>query len=304
MLSGRGRVKLYWWSPRRDVRAGWVEMRASCGTWIRLRARGGRLLSNFGDEMSPLVLRALGYDVAWAPLESAEVTGIGSLLDLYMWARKPSCSVVWGSGLRAAPLPEVRDAVLGSVRDFVAVRGPRTRDALGLPVGTTLGDPGLLAPALIEGSRRPRQTRPVVVPHYRVLATAQGRSEVKALSRSGFRIVMPNENPFDVIGAIACAAVVYTSSLHGLIVADALGIPAVLLRFRGPALSGEPEFKYLDYFESVESAPRWIDVHQLASPMPRQSHDLIEAESEGRQRLAANLRSGLEASAGLLSVAS
>lgn len=293
-------MKLFWWSPRRDLRAAWVEMRSDSATWIRLRAGGGRWLSNFGDEMSPLVFRSLGYDVKWAPLDSAQVTGIGSLLDLYMWARKPTCSLVWGSGLRAAPTPESRDAVLRSVGSFVAVRGPRTRDALGLPATTTLGDPGLLAPALVDGFRLRRGTRAVVVPHYRVWANPESRGHLRALAADGCQVLAPNEHPIKVVRAIGGAGIVYTSSLHGLIVADALGVPAVLVRFSGPHLSGEPDFKYADYFESVGSTPQWIDVHEIASRR-KGLLEQVETESEVRQGLAATLRSGLEESARALS---
>lgn len=288
-------MKLFWWSPRRDLRAAWVEMRSNSATWVRLRASGGRLLSNFGDEMSPLIFRSFGYHVTWASLDSAEVTGIGSILDLYTWARKPTCSVVWGSGLRSAPTTEAREAVLRSVGKFVAVRGPRTRDALGLPLSTTLGDPGLLAPALVEGFKFRRGSRPVVVPHYRVWANSESRGHLKALAADGCEVVLPNEHPIKVVRAIGDASIVYTSSLHGLIVADALGVPAALLRFSEPQLSGEPEFKYADYFESVGSSPYWIDAHEIASA-PKVLLDKIEAESEVRQRSAGILRSALEES--------
>jgi hypothetical protein len=115
---------------------------------------------------------------------------------------------------------------------------------------------------------------------------------------------MPNQHPVEVVRAIGGAPIVYTSSLHGLIVADALGVPAALLRFSGPKLSGEPEFKYVDYFESVGSSPRWIDAHETATSRQKALLDQIEAESEVRQRLAATLRPGLEESAGSLSGAS
>ncbi|GAS93709.1 ExoV-like protein [Mycolicibacterium canariasense] len=250
--------------------------------------------------MSPLIFRSLGYDVTWAPLDSAELTGIGSVLDLYMWARKRTSSVVWGSGLRTSPTPEIRDAVLGSVASFVAVRGPKTRDALGLPESTTLGDPGLLAPALVEGLALRRGTHPVIVPHYRVWANPQSRADLKALASDGCRVIVPSEHPIRVVRGIAEAGIVYSSSLHGLIVADALGVPAALLRFEGTALSGEPEFKYADYFASVRSDPSWVGTRQIASA-PKVLLDQIEQDSEARQRAAAALRSGLERSACLLS---
>jgi hypothetical protein len=288
-------VKLFWWSPRRDPRAARAELRANAGTWIRLRANGGRLLSNFGDEMSPLLFRALGYRVTWAPLSSADVTGVGSLLDLYLWARQPTTAVVWGSGLRAASTAQAREVIRRSVGTFAAVRGPRTRDALGLPVNTPLGDPGLLAPALLDGKTSRRGTHAVVIPHFRTWSHGASRSQLKALTSLGYRVVAPNQDPVDVVQAISNSAIVYTSSLHGLIVADALGVPAALVRFANSELSREPEFKYLDYFESVQSSPRWIAVDDIISPRAALLHQ-IEAESETRQGCAAALRPGLEAS--------
>lgn len=112
--------------------------------------------------------------------------------------------------------------------------------------------------------------------------------------------MMPNRHPVDVVRAVGSASIVYASSLHGVIVADALGIPAALLRLSGSKRSREPEFKYADYFESVGSSPRWIDVDEIASGS-KASVDQIEAESEVRQRQAAALLPRLEASVRLLS---
>lgn len=245
--------------------------------------------------MSPLLFRALGYRVTWAPLSSADVTGVGSLLDLYLWARQPTAAVVWGSGLRAASTAQSREVIRRSVGTFAAVRGPRTRDALGLPMDTPLGDPGLLAPALLEGKAERRGTHAVVIPHFRTWSNEASRSQMRALTNLGYRVVAPNQDPVDVVRAIGNAAVVYTSSLHGLIVADALGIPAALVRFGNSDLLGEPEFKYLDYFESVQSSPRWIAIDDIIPTQTALLHR-IEAESETRQGYAAALRPGLEAS--------
>jgi hypothetical protein len=62
----------------------------------------------------------------------------------------------------------------------------------------------------------------------------------------GWEIVLPSVAPLEVAARIAAAEFVATSSLHGLIFADALSTPAQLVSFSGGARA-EPLFKYDDY---------------------------------------------------------
>jgi len=53
----------------------------------------------------------------------------------------------------------------------------------------------------------------------------------------------------DVVKAITECEVIAASALHGLVVADAYGIPSIWLELSGKLLGGD--FKFLDYFQSV-----------------------------------------------------
>ncbi|WP_255371938.1 polysaccharide pyruvyl transferase family protein [Cellulosimicrobium sp. CUA-896] len=150
--------------------------------------------------------------------------------------------VVWGSGVNGKLVD--REHALSDV-DVRAVRGPRTRDFArrrGAEVPEVYGDPGLLVGHLWTRSAlagdRPR-TDHLVVPNLHDLAAAD-RAHPTLSPRS----------PLDVcLGTIAASGFVVASSLHGVVVADALGVPA---RFVRSAV--EPELKYRDYLEGTGRA--------------------------------------------------
>jgi hypothetical protein len=67
---------------------------------------------------------------------------------------------------------------------------------------------------------------------------------------SDLKIIDPRRYPGDVIQDIAECEYIASSSLHGLIVADSLGIPCVrILLSEGIILGGD--FKFNDYYSSV-----------------------------------------------------
>lgn len=128
------------------------------------------------------------------------------------------------------------------------VRGPLSLDAfsrVGYDVADVefLADPGLLIgrvfPELAEVE--PERGRTIVVPHYRQRTDFAG---------SPIPVVHIDSRPADIGHEIARSEHVYTSSLHGLIWAHALGRPATLI---SPP-NEEPAFKYEDYLLSVGCA--------------------------------------------------
>lgn len=261
-------MRLFWWAPLRDPRALWAEGRTDACTWARVVAHGGLPFYNFGDALSPIVVRSLGLSVTWSRLDRANLTAIGSLLDLYKYVDSSPDALVWGSGLRGPQTEGERAVILAKVGRFLAVRGPMTRRGLGLPEGTPVGDPGILAPLAFDGRAPARSTAPAVLPHYRAWSSASSRSEIAALRALGFTVIQPNLSAEKVVQKIRACSRLYTSSLHGAIIADSFGIPAAMLSFSGPPLSGESEFKYRDYFESVGGEPLWLrpaDIGQTSS---------------------------------------
>lgn len=185
---------------------------------------------NFGDALAPLLLeRFAGVRVSWSPPELAEVAVIGSIAT--MLPRQFSGTLL-GIGLaRDVPI----DLSRATVR---ALRGPLTARAAGVDE-VALGDPGLLAPLLLE--QRPLvRHRLGVVPHWQDRSLASRFPEARLID-----VAAP---PLDVARAIASCARIVSSSLHGLIVADALGIPRRWETF--PRVQGGG-FKFADYAASL-----------------------------------------------------
>jgi pyruvyltransferase len=69
----------------------------------------------------------------------------------------------------------------------------------------------------------------------------------------GWRLILPERPVQQVIAEISECELIVSSSLHGLITADSLGIECVWLRTSKP-LYGASEFKFHDY-ESARQAP-------------------------------------------------
>ena len=168
-----------------------------------------RGVPNFGDVLArDLVQRLTGRSVRWTPVEQADLVVVGSIASMLPpgWT-----GTVLGIGTaRPEPVDLSRARVL-------ALRGHLTAHASELPMGTTpaLGDPGLLADVILDRVPSPRHAVGVVA-HW------QDR-ELRRQWPSGLHIDVRRE-PEYVIRQIAQCERIVSSSLHGIIVADALGI--------------------------------------------------------------------------------
>lgn len=237
--------------------------------------------TNFGDHLSlKLVERIVGGPVRefpkGSPSKERRLLAIGSILS---FAR--TNDVIWGSGINGKVL-DLRFYKFTDL-DVRAVRGPLTRQFLmkhfNINCPAVYGDPALLVPYLFPEFRR--KTNPkyeyLIVPHY---------SEEKLFPKDQYdNVVYPTE-PWDtVINKILDSKFVISSSLHGIIIAEAFGIPARLLKITDT----EPIFKYADYYLgtnrsdfrpafSVEEAlelggerPMRCDLKKLYEAFPKES---------------------------------
>lgn len=221
-----------------------------------LRWRGGNLM--FGDYHRPLKKNRVNL-FYWRPAVGDNVGDLISLilvrsivesLRLQFEGRTPRTrklfavgsvleqavhdATVWGSGLRHAILsPHNMDL------DIRAVRGPLTRDALihvGHECPEVFGDPAILLPRFYQP--QPRVAREfLLIPHYlreKELLEAYPDNAVSTLTSDwrGF------------LDAIAGAELVVSGSLHGIVLAEAYGVPAILL---ADAMDRDG-FKYEDYY--------------------------------------------------------
>lgn len=242
-------IRLYWWNLRRSPKALAAELVYKPRSWIRAVATSRELFLNFGDEMSrEIVEAAFGRKVVWSTAEKADLVAIGSVLERM---ERPGAPIsVWGSGLRSGALPE--EAVNREMR-FLAVRGNLTADRLGINGQVPMGDPGLLAKEVFGDPVKNHDI--VYVPHFSELA--QWSRLTQFCDGVGARLVLPTAKPQNVVREIGSARVVFSASLHGIIVADSYGVPVVPLL---PFSDAESPFKYHDYM-GVVGAQTELQVH-------------------------------------------
>jgi hypothetical protein len=240
---------MYWWHPAQSVRSLAGEANRNSRAWAHLIWANSHGLHNFGDEFSVLAARELwGQTPRWAPIDKADVVMVGSVMNQYV--RTNSRAQVFGSGVRSLPI-----APLGPEPDSVSlIRGALSRDALGLPASTPLGDPGLLISRIHPASRSPKK-QPLAVPHFSAFNSTEGRTSLRIARSRGYRVSLPNIPVLEMATNIANASVVLTSSLHAMVFAHSYGTPVVLTDF---APRSEPTFKYEDYLTvfPVHAAPQ------------------------------------------------
>jgi hypothetical protein len=191
---------------------------------------------NFGDDINPALFSLLGDRPMRLQTNRARphFLGMGSILE-----KATAHSIVLGSGFLRPPAAKV----VTSAR-IVAVRGKLSREALGAGDEILLGDPMVLLDHVFRPAPGKRHALGVV-PHV---------SEVAAFRRRacpGLRVIDPAESPWKVVEAIASCERIMSQSLHGLIVADALGVPNLWLAPSASMAGGE--FKFHDYFSTLDS---------------------------------------------------
>lgn len=193
---------------------------------------------NFGDELGPVILSKLGYDVERvASISEADLLASGSLLENAATDAKPG-AVVWGSGLMLGGNTDL------SRLDVRAVRGRLTATACGLS-GVVTGDPGSLVPELWD-RLRPAVDLGVVRHYVDEREYRWADAEISACA-----------DVDEVINFIGSCRRVASSSLHGLIVASAWGIPA--MRLHHAAVAGG-DFKWADWLSGGDDPRRLLEV--------------------------------------------
>ncbi|TJW12665.1 MAG: polysaccharide pyruvyl transferase family protein [Mesorhizobium sp.] len=226
---------------------------------------------NFGDYLSSVIVNKIAADADCFLDEErpapARLLAVGSILH---FARDGD--VVWGSGVNGK-VPVERH--IFRWLDVRAVRGPLTRDFLtrrGIDVPEVFGDPGILVAELL-GARFPksaeRKTPVAFVPNLHDLPKMDGWENV----------ISPLDPWATVVRRISQASLVISTSLHGLVVADAFGVPCTYLRLS----EEENTLKYEDYVLGV--GRRRLDVTRSreeavrASPMDPVSPDLARLKA-------------------------
>lgn len=214
---------------------------------------------NFGDYLSPLIVEMVSRRaVEFAPVKHADMLAIGTILSKERQARLLFLRRrlhVWGSGAGKA-----EERFWGG-HHYHAVRGALTRALIDNDtVRPALGDPGLLAAHWLDGKAvPPKEFTLGVVPHF----VDQQSPVVEQLGRlPGTRIINVFDPVEDVLQNIRKCHFILSSSMHGLIVSDAFGIPNRRLVLSDKVRSS---LKFQDYYS----------VFGLSEPVPLSPADVL-----------------------------
>jgi len=212
----KNRVNLHWWSmERKDSN------------------------ENVGDFLSKVVcdymLGKKGLTFEQHISSTKHLYCIGSIIQGGM-----QDAVVWGSGLKNGT--KDFDVLSRRIRklDIRLVRGPKTREALlksGYACPEKYGDPALIMPLIYTPPEREKKKYIVILHH-----------ESERTIENSITPITCDYKEF--INQIYDSNLVISSSLHGIILAEAYGVPAILMSDKVT----RNMFKYEDYYLSTGRA--------------------------------------------------
>lgn len=202
-------------------------------------------MTNFGDDLNMPLIKSIngesptGVNQSFGnPANEIIYLVIGSVLQ---WADRNS--IVWGTGYMS-PNSRMKEKPL----KICAVRGKRTRRQLieqGFECPEVYGDPALLYPRHYKPSVR-RKFRLGIMPHY-IDQNAVALDKFK--KEDGMLFINARDPVSKVVDDINSCERIASSCLHGLIIADAYGIPSIWIKLSDKVLGHG--FKFGDYFSSV-----------------------------------------------------
>ncbi len=231
-------------------------------------------VQNFGDQLAPALLSYYGFTPIYSPKSEASILSVGSILDNLS---TEFSGYILGSGLKKDIERRFPNAKI------LAIRGELTRNRLGLLQKTILGDPGLLADRLLT-RRQKKQYIIGLVPHF-FDKENEIIKKIKSQNILTTNVIDVQKKPKEVIKEIDKCEYVLSSSLHGMIVADSLGIPNAWL-----VLSDKVQgkgFKFYDYFSSFGKSyePLFLTGEENITELIEFTHSVSDRIPEIKEQL-------------------
>lgn len=199
---------------------------------------------------------------------------IGSTIDMLCYAH----TEVWGAGIIDGSKPLMVKPI-----KVHAVRGPLTRKKLlaeGVECPEIYGDPALLIPFYYRPNKQKCYK-------YGIISHVSNQASVANLHLNGkcisecadVRIINLGHyiHWHDIIDQVCECEVILSSSLHGLIIAEAYHIPNIWIEFGKPLIGGH--FKFHDFFLSIHrdrEKPIFIDGMEI--PLTQIEHEMANWE--------------------------
>lgn len=204
---------------------------------------------NWGDDINLILPRLIAgkpsIPYKYSPLaklgKRKNIIAIGSVLT---WLTNEE-SIIWGSGVIN---PERR--LPAKPKKVLAVRGPLTREYLldqGVSCPNVFGDPALLLPKFYQPKVEKKYTLGII-PHL----THQDHPALNNFKSDPSVLIIDIVNYgkwSDFVDKVLSCEYIVSSSLHGLILADAYNLPNKWIGFF--EMNEIKRFKYRDYYQSV-----------------------------------------------------
>lgn len=193
-----------------------------------------KIKHNAGDIFGKYILEKLGFEYKLST--KPELITCGSILGSKEWSGTP---IVWGSGLH-----NETDVCNIDINNIFAVRGKLTYNKLNTKKDIAIGDPGLLASYFYT----PKTTKKYdfgIISHY------VDETYIKENFADKNVILMSTDDIEGLLDKINECKFIFSSSLHGIIFAHSLGIPAI--HVENQKLYSRDNFKFKDYYSVFDS---------------------------------------------------
>lgn len=202
--------------------------------------------NNWGDKVNPYIVekltakKVISSNSIFNFLNKPEILGVGSIIvgDL-------SNYVIWGSGIISE-----KTTLLTKPKEVLALRGYNTLNKI-REVGAdcdVFGDPVLLFPEIFSAERNVKKYKYGIVPHFKDKQSI-GILKIQALQNPEIKIIDIQSGIEEFVEDVLSCENILSSSLHGLILAEAYGIPTCRLVFSEKLIGGD--FKFYDYYSGV-----------------------------------------------------
>jgi pyruvyltransferase len=234
-------IKLYWWTKRNG-------------------------LPNLGDELGPILLGSLfNLEIEHASLQEYDAISVGSILGFAfrpeVWHQDRNRLHVLGAGfMHSTKKTAISGLHIHFVRGYLSAMNLSADKDQELPVG----DLGLLT-ACLYGLPRLTTRAIGIIPHHSRSDCPMIESFLNGNSDACLISMVTRDLKSTVNKMLSCDVIV-SQSLHGLIIADSLGVPNTWLR--SDTLGAGSYFKFFDYFSSIGRDPS-LHISTLDNPAVR-----------------------------------
>jgi|SRR5690554_1900213 len=207
------------------------------------------LVTNYGDEISKDIVEYVSGDtVRWynpkeqSLFQSVFTTHVLAIDSILHFGAKNS--LIWGAGLidSKSEAPNAK---------YFAVRGKYTRKELinrGYKVPEVYGDPGLLMSKFLPKMNDAPKFVLGVIPHYVEFDEVNNWYRQNGFTDEILMIDLRGDKEL-ILNQIQSCKTILSSSLHGIIIPQAYGIPTLRVSFSNKIIGDG--IKYHDYFDSV-----------------------------------------------------